>query len=213
MINFEALQGGVAATEPFAYMVCKGLLNESTLADVSRDFPAIEQPGVFPLSDLTYGPAFANLIDDICSREMEDLLAQKFGIDLSDYPLMVTVRGQTQARDGRIHADLTDKVLTCLLYLNDPIWSDRTGCLRLLRDGENLANMIAEVPPDGGTFLGFKRTDNSWHGHLPFVGRRRAVMFNWMRSELALAKNVGRHRLSSMFKRFLNMKYTMDGEL
>ena len=50
------------------------------------------------------------------------------------------------------------------------------------------------------------------HGHLPFVGRRRAVMFNWMRSEMALAKNVGRHRVSSMFKKILGAKHKADAK-
>jgi hypothetical protein len=212
MIQFDALANGAAVTEPFPYMVCKGLLRENALADISKDFPEIEQPGVFPLSELSYGPAFADLIDEICSKEMEEILARKFAIDLAHYPLMITVRGQTQARDGQIHTDSTDKVLTCLLYLNEPSWNERSGCLRLLRDGENLDNMIAEVPPDGGTFLGFKRSENSWHGHLPFIGRRRAVMFNWMRSELALARNVGRHRLSSMFKKLLGAKHAADAQ-
>lgn len=82
MIQFEALENGAAVTDRFAYMVCTGLLSKNTLAEISQDFPAIEQPGVFPLSELSYGPAFADLIDDICSKEMEALPARKFDIRL-----------------------------------------------------------------------------------------------------------------------------------
>ena len=61
--------------------------------------------------------------------------------------------------------------------------------------------MITEIPPLGGQLVAFRRTDKSWHGHHPFEGQRRYVMFNWLRSEAALAKNVGRHKLSAAIKR------------
>ena len=78
--------------------------------------------------------------------------------------------------------------------------SGRAGRLRLLRDGENIENVIAEVPPNGGTLVAFRRTDNSWHGHLPFEGPRRYVMFNWVRSGAALSRNLTRHRISAKLK-------------
>ena len=114
---------------------------------------------------------------------------------------MITVRGQCQKKDGRIHTDSTDKILTCLLYLNDQNWANDGGRLRLLRDGKNLDNMIAEGPPNGGNLVVFKRTDKSWHGHAPFEGARRYIMFNWLKSDMALAKNLGRHKLSAVFKK------------
>ena len=70
-----------------------------------------------------------------------------------------------------------------------------------MRSADNIEDVIAEVPPDGGTPVAFKRTDNSWHGHHPFEGPRRYVMFNWVRSEAALKKNIGRHTLSARIKR------------
>ena len=114
---------------------------------------------------------------------------------------MITVRGHCQKKDGRIHTDSKDKLVTCLLYLNDPSWSPQGGRLRLLRNGKDLNSTIAEVPPEGGNFVAFKRTENSWHGHEPFEGQRRYIMFNWLQSDVALAKNLGRHRLSAVFKR------------
>ena len=141
-----------------------------------------------------------NLIQ-LALREGYKMMSEKFGVDLSDKPLMIHVRGQCQKRDGRIHTDSTDKVITCLLYLNAPSWEAEGGNLRLLRDGKNLENMIAEVSPVGGNFIAFQRTENSWHGHHPFVGPRRYVMFNWVRSNMALARNLGRHKFSAALKR------------
>jgi hypothetical protein len=71
-----------------------------------------------------------------------------------------------------------------------------------LRKGDDNESTILEIPPNGGTFVAFKRSDNSWHGHLPFEGQRRYVMFNWVRSGAALIKNNARHTLSARLKRF-----------
>lgn len=201
MLNLDLLAKTPVATEPFPYMTASGVVDLPNLSRITQDFPHIESPGIFPLSQLQYGKAFADLVHEINSDALERLMEEKFGLDLSDKPLMVTVRGYCQKKDGRIHTDSKDKILTCLLYLNEPNWHAEGGCLRLLRDGKNLSNMIAEVPPNGGNLIAFVRTDKSWHGHEPYIGQRRYIMFNWVKSEVALAKNLGRHKLSSVFKR------------
>jgi SM-20-related protein len=201
LLNLAALQQARVTTEPFPHIAVSGVLDPDSLSLVSRDFPAISRPGVFSLSDLDYGEAFARLIADIDGPELEALLEEKFGLTLSDKPLMITVRGQCQKKDGRIHTDSKDKLLTCLLYLNESHWDDQGGRLRLLRNGQDLNDLIAEIPPLGGNFVAFQRTDISWHGHEKFEGQRRYVMFNWLRSDLALAKNLGRHKLSAAFKK------------
>ena len=201
MLNFNALAEATVVCEPFPYLSASDVVQDDALQCISSDFPKIDQPGVFPLSELDYGGAFASLIEDIQGDELEALLEDKFGMTLSDKPLMITVRGRCQKKDGRIHTDSKDKILTCLLYLNDRDWREDGGRLRLLRDGKSLDNMIAEVSPQGGNFVAFKRTDLSWHGHAPFEGKRRYVMFNWMSSDIALGKNLGRHKLSSFAKK------------
>ena len=201
MLNLEVLGKATVASAPFPYVAVSNALDEVSLARISRDFPAITQPGVFPLSDLRYGAAFDELIQDLQGPAFQALVAEKFDIDLAGRPLMITVRGQCQKRDGRIHTDSKDKLVTGLLYLNDAGWRPQGGRLRLLRDGRNLTSAIAEIPPDGGNLVLFRRTENSWHGHEPFEGPRRYVMFNWLRSDAALVKNVGRHKISAAFKR------------
>ena len=200
MLNLDALSAAPIHTDPFPFLAASGVVNPWAVKQISADFPAIDKPGVFPLSKLRYGPAFERLIEDINGRDLEALLELKFGVTLSDKPLMITVRGRCQSKDGRIHTDSKDKFLTCLLYLNDGDWDAEGGRLRLLRDGDDLNSVIAEVPPVGGNFVAFMRTDRSWHGHEPFEGPRRYVMFNWMRSEAAKAVNLGRHTLSAAFK-------------
>lgn len=200
MLDLQRLGEALVVHDPFSYFVAKDVLSPAQLSNIQTDFPNIAQAGVYPLSELDYGPAFERLILDIKSRDLEEVLEKKFDVDLSDKPLMITVRGQCHRRDGRIHTDSTDKIVTCLLYLNDA-WGDGGGRLRLLKNGTNLDDMLTEVPPDGGTFVAFRRAHNSWHGHLPYEGPRRYVMFNWVRSEAVLMKNIGRTRIAARMRR------------
>ncbi len=199
MIDFGAIARTEALREPFQFFATENVLSAVDLAAIRRDFPDIRKPGIFPLSELSYGPAFARLIEDIQSRELEDVMAEKYAVDLSDKPLMITVRGQAQKKDGRIHSDTKTKFVTCLLYLND-IWNEGEGRLRILRKPDDLNDFIAEIPPNGGTLASFLRSENSWHGHEPYVGERRYVMFNWMTSRTALERELGRHRFSAKVK-------------
>ena len=200
MINLAQLAAAPVADAPFAHFTVTDVIDPDILAAVAKDFPDIDQPGLFPLSDLDYGPAFRRLVSDLRRREFSVLMERKLGVDLVDRPMMITVRGVCDRRDGRSHVDSLDKVATGLLYLNDPDWDEPGGRLRLLRSAD-VDDVITEVAPTGGTLVAFRRTDNSWHGHKPFEGRRRYLMFNWLRSDAALLKNVGRHRLSAAIKR------------
>lgn len=200
MLDLDVLRRADVAQQPFSFFQARNVLDRAALDAIGRDFPDIAQPGIFPLEELQPGAAFNALIEEIRGAALEELMEEKLGVELADLPLMVTVRGHCHRRDGRIHTDSTDKVVTCLLYLNEP-WQGSGGRLRLLRNGSDIEDYIAEIPPDGGTLVAFKRSDNSWHGHLPFEGPRRYVMFNWVRSNAALSRNVLRHRMSASIKR------------
>ena len=199
MIDFDAIAKTEPTREPFQFFATPGVLSAVDLTAIRGDFPDIRKPGIFPLSVLSHGPAFARLIEDIKSQELEDVIAEKYGVDLSEKPLMITVRGQAQKKDGRIHTDTKTKFVTCLLYLND-IWDEGEGRLRMLRKSNDLNDFIVEIPPSGGTLASFLRSENSWHGHEPYVGERRYVMFNWMTSPAALQRELGRHRFSAKVK-------------
>src|SRR5437588_514249 len=70
-------------------------------------------------------------------------------------------------------------------------------------NGTYLENYVAEVPPDNGTLLVFKRAENSWHGHHPFEGQRRALQMNWMTSEGSKGFHAIRHKLSAAVKKLM----------
>ena len=66
--------------------------------------------------------------------EFQATIAEKFEVDLVDKPKMYSLRGYTRSKDGRIHTDSKDKIITVLLYLNEN-WSQEGGKLRVLRSG------------------------------------------------------------------------------
>ena len=200
MIDLNAIRRAKVTRRPFQFFAAAGVLSAVDLAAVRADFPDISKPGIFPLSELSYGPALARLVDDIRSPELEDVIAEHYGVDLSGKPLMITVRGHAQAKDGRIHTDTKTKFVTCLLYLND-VWDESGGRLRMLRNPDDLSDYVAEVPPSGGTLTSFLRAENSWHGHEPYVGERRYLMFNWMTRQAAMDRELGHHRFSATLKR------------
>lgn len=205
MLDINAIRQAKATHAPFSYFQAQ-VLDENDLNQIRSDFPAIDKPGVFPPDALQYGPVFAALLNEMRAPDLAEAVGEKLGVDLRGLPIMVTVRGRAQAKDGRIHTDTKDKVATCLLYLNGA-WDESGGRLRLLRNGVDLDDYVAEAPPHGGAFLAFKVSENSWHGHKPFVGERRSIMVNWLRSEGAQTRQLGRHKLSAKVKRLIPFYY------
>lgn len=203
VLDLDVIEKTPLTRSPFKFFVAPGVLSAVDLAAIRADFPKIDQPGLFPLSELSFGPRFAKLVEEAGSPEFERILEQKFDVSLSNKPLMITVRSISHQRDGRIHTDSKSKVLTCLIYLNN-IWDESGGRLRFLRASKDLGDYVAEIPPDGGTLTAFLRSDQSWHGHEPYVGPRRCLMLTWMASRIARARDVGRHTISARFKRSLS---------
>ena len=140
------------------------------------------------------------VIEELDGPEFQKAIEDKFSIDLAGRPKMYSLRGYTRAKDGRIHTDSKDKIVTVLLYLNEK-WDQEGGRLRILRNGTDVDDYVAEVPPDNGTLLVFLRSDNSWHGHHPFEGPRRSLQMNWMTSEGTKGWHKIRHTLSAAVKK------------
>jgi SM-20-related protein len=201
-LDMVAFRATPRTTEPFEYLVLPGFVRPDACARINADYPDISERGSFPVAQLAFGPAFREFLDELESDEFRAAFEEKFGIDLTGRPTTVTVRGQCSAKDGQIHTDSLSKIITVLIYMN-PSWEEAGGRLRLLRSGEDLDDVIAEVPPSEGTLLAFKRADNSWHGHKPFNGQRRAIQFNWVTSEGNRRITMLRHHLSAPFKRML----------
>lgn len=188
--------------EPFEYLVLPGFVKPEARAAIDADFPPVERPGSFPLSEVRCGPAFAALIEELQGPAVRAAFEAKFGLPLAGRPTMITVRGRCWEKDGRIHTDSASKLITVLIYLN-PRWEPAGGRLRLLRSPDNLEDVLVEVPPEEGTLVTFRRSDRSFHGHPPFVGPRRVIQLNWVAGEGIRRYEGARHRLSALVKRLL----------
>jgi hypothetical protein len=199
-LDLAALEAAPLARDPFDYLILPNFVRADQAAAISRDYPALTQPGSFTLEDVTVRGALAGLIAELDGPAFRDAIERKFDLDLSASPTLFTVRGVCGSGDGQIHTDSKTKIITVLLYLNEA-WAPDGGRLRLLRNGENLEDPVAEVPPDFGTLLVFRRSDNSWHGHKPFEGPRRVVQMNWVTSSRVAAWQQLRHRVSAAVKR------------
>ena len=186
--------------DPFDHVVVPEFLSGETGGAVAAAFPRIERGGSFPASALDVGPVFAGFIEELESVEVRDAFETKFGVALAGHPTMVTLRGRCRAKDGRIHADSSSKLLTALIYMNAN-WAAVGGRLRLLRGPEDIEDYVTEVPPDRGTLVAFRCTANGYHGHKPFVGERRSVQLNWMSDAAVLKRELRRHGLSAWTKK------------
>ena len=200
ILEYEALRRAVLNTEPFDHIIATGAIAREKVQEVGRDFPVLERRGSIPLGKLEYGPAFARLIDDLKGPELTRIVSEKFDIDLTGRPTMITVRGWCRPRDGKIHTDSRRKLVTLLLYMNTG-WESGGGRLRLLRSPGDIEDYGAEVPPDGETLLIFKCTPNAWHGHKSFDGKRRTIQVNWVSDEKYLRWEQRRHGILTFFKR------------
>lgn len=200
LVDLDALKRAPLSNDPFDHAIVTGFVRDEAIERIHHDYPDVGKPGSFPVGTVAYGPAFKQILDEIQSPEMTRIVEEKLDIDLSGRPTMVTVRDRCRARDGQIHIDSKDKLVTVLIYMNPP-WEADGGRLRLLRGPGDLEDYAAEVPPDAGTLLLFRCTPNAWHGHKPFEGRRRAIQLNWVTGERYVRWEQRRHRFSAFLKR------------
>lgn len=199
LLNIDRLRTAKIETAPYLYTIVPGFLSPDTVARINATYPEIEKGGSYPIETLANTMAIKEVIDELDGPEFEQVIEDKFGVALADRPKMYSLRGYTRAKDGQIHTDSKDKIITVLLYLNEN-WKRDGGRLRILRNGRDVDDFAAEVPPDQGTLLVFKRADNSWHGHHPFEGQRRSLQMNWMTSAGSKGWHKIRHWLSAKVK-------------
>lgn len=201
-LDLDKLRSAKLETEPFSYTVVPAFLPPPSVARINATYPAITTGGSYPIESLDPGMVIRDVIEELDGPAFEQAIAEKFDVALRGRPKMYSLRGWTRAKDGQIHTDSKDKIITVLLYLNDN-WQQPGGRLRLLKNGHDVDDFVAEVPPDNGTLLVFKRSETSWHGHHPFEGQRRSLQMNWMTSEGAKGFHAIRHKLSAAVKKVM----------
>lgn len=199
LLDLARLRDSPLRRDPFDFVVVEDFLARDSLPALVEDFPALAGHGSYPLSMLGCGPLFARLAQELEGGEMRDAIAEKFDLDLSGRPTMITLRGYSDGKDGGIHTDSATKLITVLIYMN-PQWPEEAGRLRLLRGPDDLSDCAAEVPPLAGTLVAFRRSARSFHGHRPHVGQRRSIQLNWVTDAGVVRRELGRHVWSARLK-------------
>lgn len=200
ILNIQALKDAHFHEKPFPYLIVENILQPAFLNDVVDSFPILTKRGSFPLDTIQCEGRFKELMDELQDPRLKEIIGKRFNMNLEDKPSMITVRGYTTERDGHIHVDSVDKLITFLLYLN-PNWKDPKGRLRLLYNKHDLNHYAAEVSPEAGQCLIFKVTPDCWHGHEVFTGERKSIQLNYVTSESASKRHLKRHRFSAFLKK------------
>lgn len=203
LLAYDALQPASISRDPFPHVTIPGFVPAGRLAEVVAGLPRLAKGGSYPVGSLRLGDAAAALMRELEGPAFRDAVARTFDLDLADAPTMVTLRGQSREKDGRIHCDSTAKQVTVLLYLNPQAesWTRQEGCLRLLRGPTDIEDYAEEVPPTNGTLLVFPNGPTTWHGHKQFVGQRYVVQLNYMTNDGEARGELRRHRISAFLKR------------
>ena len=203
LLDLDRFDAVPLESDPCHYLVVPGFVRADAMAKINADYPAIAEPGNFPLEGLAYGPAFRAFVDELTGPEVKRHFAAKFAMDLDPYPTQMTIRRLADVDDGHIHNDSITKKITILIYLNSD-WDQEGGRLRILRSERNLYDYAVEVEPRGGTLLAFRRNERSFHGFKPCRGERRTLQMYWVEPKRASrgAKSK-RGRVAKFLKRTL----------
>ena len=200
-LNTDLLSNLEVNNDYFPFFSSKQALKDSVdPAELVTSFPSINEGGSFPLQSVNLGTDLGLLIEELEGPVFKKLLEQKFRVDLKNKQVVTTLRGYSRKKDGQIHTDSTSKIITVLLYLNTD-WEDVNGCLRLLKNSNDLEDFIEEIPCSFGSMVAFKVTDNCWHGFVPYEGKRLSIQLNYIHSESFKVHSI-RHRLSAFLKKF-----------
>jgi len=199
VLDLHVLRNTPLIRDPFDFVIVPGFIAAGALPALMAGYPAVSTPGSVPLSQLRYGDAFSAFVAELEGPAFRAAVEEKLNVDLAGRPTMITARGRCRAKDGKVHTDSATKIVTVLIYMN-PAWGESGGRLRLLRSPD-LEDVVAEVPPDAGTLLLFRRADNSWHGHQPFHGTRRALQMNWVTEAAVVERELARHSFTARLKR------------
>ena len=202
ILDLKAVSDARINSDPFPFFVVENVIAPESVDSVHRAFPEISAGGSFALTEVNPGRAFNNLLEELNQPEFREIISSKLGLDLRDRPMVITLRGQSRAKDGRIHTDSKSKMATILIYFNEQ-WESETGRLRILRS-ENMEDFVSEVAPNVGTMIAFKVTDNCWHGYPAFEGLRQSIQINFVEDDRAANKHGKRHEWTAKLKKLFS---------
>ena len=119
---------------PTSTRSCRASCRPRACQRINATYPKIEKGGSYPV-EMPRGRTWPSRRSSTSSTapSSRSAIAEKFDVDLAGRPKMYSLRGYTRAKDGQIHTDSKDKIITVLLYLNEN-WQQPGGRLRILQE-------------------------------------------------------------------------------
>src|SRR5437867_2039798 len=68
MLDLERFRTTPLTREPFEFLIVPEFVKTEACAAIDKDYPEVARAGSFPLREVTYGPAFAKLIEEMRSE-------------------------------------------------------------------------------------------------------------------------------------------------
>lgn len=205
MLNPESLNRDdtVVLHEPFSFLIARAQLPDSGRDVLNSDFPRYASAGFFPYEPADCGASINELVGELTGPEFANAIGSRLGIDgLGNFPTLITICRSLNKRHGTIHTDSESKIATALIYLNESWPETSDGCLRFLRSADSIEDMvIPETRPVYGNLAAFRRSGNSFHGHLPYEGERRVIQVAWLLNEDEKLRKTRRGKFSRLFKK------------
>jgi hypothetical protein len=190
MIDWARFAQQSLETQPYRWAVIGGLYSPEDAAALAKTFPRDHFRRLFDYGgekDFEYesreligmgastisredrlSHAWRALARDLLSREYRMAMSALVGMDLAEAPLEVNVFHYPAGGSLGPHPDLSDKIVTHVLYFNES-WNDADGgCLTILGSSD-AADVVTTVSPIVGNSAILVRSDNSWHAVTPVV--------------------------------------------
>lgn len=200
LLDEDAIAAAKLWNDPYDFAFVDHAIDGRYKDEVLADAPAIPYRGSYGLPDLRYGPRFGAIIDDLLSLRFKRLVERKFDTDLSAYPPVIVMMGNTTGHynEGYAHPDSKHKIITVLLGFSQE-WPYERGRLRVLRSADR-EDFAFEFAPEFGRMLMFRVCDHSWHGFLPQKGQRMSLQLCYVDSEKYVRREYWRHSMSAFAK-------------
>ena len=101
LIDLARLRDSPLRRDPFDYIVVENFFAADNATALVDEFPAVPGHGSYPLQTLACSPVFTRLMQELEGDEMRAAIEDKFALDLTGRPTMITLRGFSDGKDGR----------------------------------------------------------------------------------------------------------------
>ena len=64
-LRLDAFRATPLVREPFQHLIVPGFVGPAALSAINADYPKISSTGSFPVDQVSFGPAFQSLLDEL----------------------------------------------------------------------------------------------------------------------------------------------------